>query len=82
MTLFKNDIKIGKPWSDYNDRELIKLYNEDLLDVIQLAIKLKRTPYGISKRLKQLNIIEERYFARGYMKWKKEILFDDDIPNI
>ncbi len=72
MILFKHDIKIGKPWTDNDDKKLIKLYNEDLLDVTQLAIKFMRTPGGIAARLKKLNIIEDRFFARGYMKWKKK----------
>ena len=43
----------GKPWTSEDDTDLIKLYNEDLLDIIKLSIIYKKTPGSIAARLKQ-----------------------------
>jgi hypothetical protein len=64
---------IGKSWESSDDEQLIKLYNEDQKDILQIAIIFKRTPGGILSRLIKLNIIEDRKLARGYdfgKSWK------------
>ena len=51
MSSYNDFINIGKPWTDNDDKQLIKLYNEDLLDIIQLSVIYKRAPGGISARV-------------------------------
>jgi len=51
MSSYNDFINIGKPWSDIDDQQLIKLYNEDLLDINQLSVIYKRAPGGISARV-------------------------------
>lgn len=48
---------IGKPWEPSDDEQLIKLYNEDQKDILQIAVIVKRVFGGIAARLKKLNII-------------------------
>jgi hypothetical protein len=56
----------GKLWTSYDDEQLIKLYNEDKIDILQIAMKFLRPPGGIISRLIKFNIIEDKNSARGY----------------
>jgi predicted nuclease with TOPRIM domain len=68
---------IGKPWEPSDDEQLIKLYNEDQKDILQIAAIFKRAPGGIAARLKKLNIIEDNKSARGYEEYKNSDLYKE-----
>lgn len=68
---------IGKLWELSDDEQLIKLYNEDQKDILQIAAIFKRAPGGISSRLKKLNIIEDNKSARGYEDYKNSDLYKE-----
>jgi hypothetical protein len=71
----------GSPWTSGNDVQLIKLYNENLLDIIKLAIIYKKSPGTIANRLKHLNIILYTHLARGYTEYKNSDLYIDACKN-
>jgi len=50
---YKYFTNIGRAWTSEDDTDLIKLYNEDSLDIIKLAIIYKKSPGAIAARLKQ-----------------------------
>lgn len=58
--------KVGKRWTDQENAQLAKLYNEDLLDINEIAKIHKRNPLGIAARLVTLKIINHILDARGH----------------
>ncbi len=64
---FKNE---GTRWSSTEDAQLNKLYNEDVLDIMEISKIHERTPSGIISRLVKNGLIPERKIARGYAKYK------------
>jgi hypothetical protein len=58
----------GKKWTEEQEEELKKLYNQEELDLITIAKQLKRLPGGVISRLIKLEIIEYDFQARGYNK--------------
>jgi hypothetical protein len=61
----------GKPWPKSDDEKLKDLYSNKGLNVIQIADIFKRGANGIICRLKVLNIIKEKKYARGYFDYIK-----------
>ena len=74
---YSDFINIGKSWELSDDEQLIKLYNDDNLEVLQIAIKLKRAPGGILARLRKLNIIENKKSAKGYEDYVNSNLYKE-----
>ncbi len=72
---------IGKSWYADLDAELIKLYNDDKKDIIELAVRFKRSPGAIGSRLMQLNVIPHRTSARGYENYKNSKLYQEACEN-
>lgn len=68
-------------WTDEESQQLHKLYHEDLLNVLECANILKRTPGCISYKLKSMGIITHNTLARGYAAYKKSPLYIE-IVNI
>ena len=63
IEIFKN---AGEPWSPKEEIQLNKLYNEDMLDIMEISKIHCRAPGGILSRLKVLKYITNRQNARGY----------------
>ncbi len=59
----------GKPWPKSDDEKLKDLYSNQNLNVIQIADIFKRGPNGIICRLKVLDLIKEKKYARGYFDY-------------
>ena len=59
-------MQVGKKWTIEEEQQLLRLYNEEKLDVIQIAEKHNRLQGGICSRLKSLKVIEDYKNARGY----------------
>jgi hypothetical protein len=66
-------LKAGKPWSQEEDVQLVKLYKEDNLDVLKISEIHQRGGRGIIVRLRNLHIIEKDEQARGYDEYLKFI---------
>jgi hypothetical protein len=75
-TIFKN---AGEPWSPEEERQLNKLYNEEMLDIIEISKIHCRAPGGIISRLKLLKYITHRQLARGYDLYKKSTFYKQAI---
>lgn len=75
-TIFKN---AGEPWSPEEERQLNKLYNEEMLDIMEISKIHCRAPGGILSRLKLLKYITHRQLARGYDLYKKSNFYKQAI---
>jgi hypothetical protein len=76
--IFKN---AGGPWSQEEDAQLNKLYNEDMLDIIEISKIHNRAPGGITSRLVKKNYIVNRQSARGYIDYKNSDLYKEIVSN-
>jgi hypothetical protein len=76
--IFKN---AGEPWSRKEDAQLNKLYNEDMLDIIEISKIHNRAPGGIISRLCKHNYIGNRQSARGYIAYKNSDLYKEIVSN-
>jgi len=75
-TIFKN---AGEPWSPEEERQLNKLYNEEMLDIMEISKIHSRAPGGILSRLKLLKYITHRQLARGYDIYKKSNFYKQAV---
>ena len=75
-TMFKN---AGEPWKPEEEKQLNKLYNQDLLDIMEISKIHGRAPGGILSRLKLLKYITHRQLARGYDLYKKSNFYKQAI---
>lgn len=57
---------VGKRWKVGENEQLLKLYNEDKLDINEIAKLHLRNPRGIAARLVTLKVIDYLRDARGY----------------
>ena len=65
-------LNVGKPWTQEEDAMLVKLYNNEKLDIFQIAKIHQRAPGGIILRLLKNNLILDKKLARGYDLYKLE----------
>ena len=77
-TIFKN---AGDPWRPEEDSQLNKLYNIDMLDIMEISKIHNRAPGGIISRLLKYNYIGNRQSARGYMNYKNSDLYKEIVSN-
>ena len=75
---FKNSEDL---WKEYEDEQLNKLYNEDMLDIIEISKIHNRAPGGIISRLFKHNYIVNRQSARGYIAYKNSDLYKEIVSN-
>ena len=74
-------LNVGKSWTQEEDTMLDKLYNNEKLDIFQIAKIHQRSPGGIVLRLLKNKLILDKKLARGYdlykLDKKKGILKND-----
>ncbi len=75
---FKN---AGEPWTQEEEIQLNKLYNEDMLDIMEISKIHNRAPGGILCRLKLNKYITHRQLARGYDIYKNSVFYKQAIEN-
>ena len=84
---------VGSKWTKEEELQLIKEYNEDKLNVEEIAEIHKRTNSGISSRLVRLGVITHRHLVRKgplfvdrkierVIKREKSLLTEDNMRNI
>ena len=71
----------GEIWSKKEDIQLNKLYNEDMLDIMEISKIHNRAPGGILSRLKFHKYITNRNLARGYDLYKNSNFYKLAIKN-
>lgn len=76
--IFKN---AGNSWTQEEDKQLNKLYNEDMLDIIEISKIHNRAPGAIISRLIKYNYISARELARGYITYKNSDLYKGIVSN-
>ena len=72
--VFQNKNKL---WTQVEDELLNKLYNIELLDIIEISKIHNRTPAGIISRLLKNNYITDRTCARGYSDYRNSDLYKE-----
>jgi radical SAM superfamily enzyme YgiQ (UPF0313 family) len=63
------------PWTTEESEEVKKEYENDLLSIIDIGDKHKRTPGCIAYRLKYLGVIVHNAFSRGYTEYRRSDLY-------
>lgn len=76
--IFKN---AGASWTQEEDNQLNKLYNEDMLDIMEISKIHNRAPGGIISRLFKHDYIINRQSARGYITYKNSDLYKKIVSN-
>jgi peptidoglycan hydrolase CwlO-like protein len=76
--IFKN---AGEPWTQEEDTQLNTLYNEDMLDILEISKINNRAPGVIISRLFKHKYIVNRQSARGYIVYKNSDLYKEIVLN-
>ena len=71
----------GEKWEIKEDDQLIKEYNIDKLNLLDICKIHKRKPGGIMSRLKKLNLIDMKNNARGYQDYEQSDLYEKKVNN-
>jgi hypothetical protein len=73
--------KVGDNWSQEEDDQLNKLYNTDMLDIVEISKIHNRAPGGIISRLLKHQYINNRISARGYISYKNSDLYKEIVSS-
>ena len=73
------DTKIGKKWTQEEDDQLLRLYNEEKLDIIEIAKQHSRLPRAIAVRLVKHEIISNEFEANGYSNYKNSDYYKETM---
>lgn len=76
LATFKN---AGEPWTETEEKQLNKLYNQDMLDIMEISKIHCRAPGGILSRLKMHKYITHRQHARGYDIYKNSNFYKQAV---
>lgn len=76
-----DNINAGKPWTKQEDELLVKLYNDDKLDVISISEIHQRAPGGIISRLVKNKIVPDKKSSRGYEQYLQLEKVKPDVPD-
>ena len=75
-------INAGKPWTPTDELKLNNLYNDKMLDIMEISSILKREPGGILSRLKKQNCITDTREGRGYTTYMNSDLYKQNKKNV
>ena len=73
------DTKIGKKWTQEEDDQLLRLYNEEKLDIIEIAKRHSRLPRAIAVRLVRHEVISNEFEANGYSNYKNSDYYKETM---
>lgn len=73
------DTKIGKKWTQEEDEKLLRLYNEEKLDIIEIAKQHSRLPRAIAVRLVRHEVISNEFEAKGYSNYKNSDYYKETM---
>jgi hypothetical protein len=77
MESFQELNRAGEPWEISEGHQLIKEYNVDKLNLLEICNIHKRMPGGIIARLKRFNLIDKPDNIRGYAEYQQSDLYGD-----
>lgn len=78
MSLKRNS---GIFWSEEEDKQLDKLYNNDKLNILEISDKHGRTQGAIISRLLKNKYITNRQQARGYFDYRNSETYKSIVSN-
>jgi RNA:NAD 2'-phosphotransferase (TPT1/KptA family) len=73
------DTNTGKKWSQEEDEQLLRLYNDERLDIIEIAKQHRRLPRAIAVRLVSQGIITNEFEANGYSNYKNSEYYKEIV---
>jgi hypothetical protein len=73
------DTKIGKKWTQEEDEQLLRLYNKEKLDIIEIAKQHSRLPRAIAVRLVKHEVISNEFEANGYSNYKNSKYYKETM---
>jgi hypothetical protein len=73
------DTNIGKKWTQEEDDQLLRLYNEEKLDIIEIAKQHGRLPRAIAVRLVKHEVISNEFEANGYLNYKNSEYYKETM---
>lgn len=68
-----------KSWLQDDDNLLDNMYNEDMLDIMEISEQMDRSPGEIISRLVKLEFITNRTSARGYILYKNSDIYKEIV---
>jgi hypothetical protein len=71
----------GSFWSSQEDEELNNMYNDKLMDIIEISNIINRTPGSVISRLYKNKYISNRTSARGYITYKNSELYKSIVAS-
>jgi hypothetical protein len=75
MEEVKQFTRAGKPWGQIESQQLVKEYNVDKLNLLEICNIHKRMPGGITSRLRRLNLVDMKSEARGFSEYQQSDLY-------
>jgi hypothetical protein len=66
-------------WTEEEQEQITKKYNDDQMNIIQIGNLHKRTPGCISSQLQKIGVISNRIDVRGYPEYKISALYQEII---
>jgi hypothetical protein len=73
------ETNIGKKWTQEEDDQLLRLYNDEKLDIIDIAKQHRRLPRAIAVRLVSNGIITNEFEAKGYSIYKNSDYYKETM---
>lgn len=73
------ETNIGKKWTQEEDDQLLRLYNDEKLDIIDIAKQHRRLPRAIAVRLVRTGIITNEFEAKGYSIYKNSDYYKETM---
>ena len=73
------ETNIGKKWTQEEDDQLLRLYNDEKLDIIDIAKQHRRLPRAIAVRLVVNGIITNEFEAKGYSIYKNSDYYKETM---
>lgn len=68
----------GKKWTQEEDDQLLRLYNEEKLDIIEIAKQHSRTPRVIIMRLIKNKVFKYDFEANGFIDYKNNYCYKEN----
>ena len=65
----------NREWTNEEDVEINRLYNEDMLSIMEVHERMNILPWFMTKRLIEKKYIEREGISRGYIEYSESPLY-------